>query len=640
MTCVSDVPIGDHALLGDFRSAALVTTAGSVDWLCFPRFDSPTVFARMLEEDAGYWLLAPVGASDAPRRRYVEQSLVLETTWTTPTGELQVTEALALGKDEGGHDIGAKSPGVLLRRALCTRGNVTVRMEYVPRLEYGLIHPLLASSSGGLLTRGGAGVLFLSTPLMLSVEGASGTGQVEVTAGEDVCFALEHSSDWTHSFEPWTPQQIRSRLADTIEGWASWSDLHQTYQGPLREQVHFSGRVLQALTYQPTGAIVAAPTTSLPEGVGTGRTWDYRFTWVRDASMTMRGLWIAACPNEAARYFSYLARAAATQLDRGLDLQIMFGVGGERDLSERELPQLRGWRDSGPVRVGNDAWSQRQLDVYGALLDAAYQLREQLGDLEGVTKRFLTAAVETAAARWREDDQGIWEIRGPAQPYLHSKLMCWVALDRGIALAEQLEAQERVTEWSTVRAAIKEEILTRGWDDTVGAFTQTLGGADLDASGLLTALVGFLPPDDPRLRSTIKAITVGLSDQRGLLYRYRSDDGIGGDEGAFLLCTFWLAEAQAVIGEIDDARKTLELAASFANPLGLLAEQVSSDTGELLGNFPQAFSHLGLVNAAWALAQATYGGDELGSDDPRPGPVSAPRGDGWVANAWRALTGG
>jgi len=356
--------------------------------------------------------------------------------------------------------------------------------------------------------------------------------------------------------------------------------------------------------------------------------------------MTMRGLWIAACPDEAAQYFLYLARAAATQLDRGLDLQIMFGIGGERDLSERELPQLRGWRDSGPVRVGNDAWRQRQLDVYGALLDAAYQLREQLADLDEDTKRFLTAAVETAAARWREDDQGIWEMRGPAQPYLHSKLMCWVALDRGIALAAQLDAQDRVTGWSREREIIRAEILTRGWNDALGAFTQTLGGSTLDASVLLTSLVGFLPPDDPRLRSTIKAVTAGLSDERGLLYRYRQDDGIGGDEGAFLLCTFWLAEAQAVIGDTDDARKTLELAAGFANQLGLLAEQVDPDGDALLGNFPQAFSHLGLVNAAWALAQATHSDCDPASQGPQPEPSPADRSHGWFIGAWRALTGG
>ncbi|MEJ7755135.1 MAG: glycoside hydrolase family 15 protein [Nocardioidaceae bacterium] len=350
---------------------------------------------------------------------------------------------------------------------------------------------------------------------------------------------------------------------------------------------------------------MAAPTTSLPEGVGSARTWDYRFTWVRDASMTMQGLWIAACPEEAGRFFSFLATAASTQLERGLDLQIMFGIGGERDLSERELPHLGGWRDSAPVRTGNDAWSQRQLDVYGSLLDAAHTLREQLGGVDDATRRFLVAAVDTAAERWQTDDQGIWEMRGPARPYLHSKLMCWVAVDRGLAMSDALRPdEEKTAAWSMARDAIRDAILTQGWSDGAGAFTQSFGSDDLDASALLLAVVGFLPPDDPQLLATIDAVERDLADDRGLLYRYRGDDGLEGPEGTFLLCTFWLAQALAITGQVERARVVLDRAAACATTLGLFAEQVDSATGELLGNFPQAFSHLGLVTAAHALGEA------------------------------------
>ncbi len=368
--------------------------------------------------------------------------------------------------------------------------------------------------------------------------------------------------------------------------------------------MHHSGRVLQALTYQPTGAIVAAPTTSLPESVGGERNWDYRYTWVRDASLTMEALWVAACPDEANKFFSFLADAAASQLERGRDLQIMFGVGGERDLTERELPHLAGWRASRPVRTGNGAWLQRQLDVYGELLGAAQRLVDQLGELDPVTRRFLTAAADAAASRWMEKDQGIWEIRGEPRDFLYSKLMCWVALDRAIALAGHLGAEERVPAWMATRAQIRAAILERGWNERAGAFTQAFGSEELDASSLMLAITGFLPADDPAMRATIDATAQRLTDERGLVYRYLARDGLAGEEGAFLLCTFWLAQAQALAGEVDAAVATFERALAAISDVGLLAEEVDPGDGALIGNFPQAFSHIGLINAAWAITCA------------------------------------
>jgi len=602
---MSDVPVDQHALLSDCGAAALVTSAGSVDWLCLPRFDNAPVLARVLDNEAGHFSIAPVGGGIASSRRYRPYGLVLETIWETADGALELTEAMMLGRREQGHELGRSSPGVLLRQVRCTRGAVTVQVEYAPRPEFGLVHPRLRAVPNAILAQGGATVLVLSTALEMELDKATASAEVILTEGQRLAFALEQASAWDAEPSPWTPRKIRRRLNATETSWRSWSELHQAYEGPHRELVHHSGVVLQGLTYARTGAVVAAPTTSLPEGVGSARTWDYRFTWVRDASMTMQGLWIAACPEEAGRFFSFLATAASTQLERGLDLQIMFGIGGERDLSERELPHLGGWRDSAPVRTGNDAWSQRQLDVYGSLLDAAHTVREQLGGVDDVTRRFLVAAVDTAAERWQTDDQGIWEMRGPARPYLHSKLMCWVAVDRGLAMSDALRPdEEKTAAWSTARDAIRDAILTQGWSDGAGAFTQSFGSDDLDASALLLAVVGFLPPDDPQLLATIDAVERDLADDRGLLYRYRGDDGLEGPEGTFLLCTFWLAQALAITGQVERARVVLDRAAACATTLGLFAEQVDSATGELLGNFPQAFSHLGLVTAAHALGEA------------------------------------
>jgi GH15 family glucan-1,4-alpha-glucosidase len=368
--------------------------------------------------------------------------------------------------------------------------------------------------------------------------------------------------------------------------------------------------VLQALSFQPSGAIVAAATTSLPEDAGGERNWDYRYTWVRDASLTMGALWVAACPDEANDFFAFLTTAAPS-LNEDRSLQIMFGVGGEHDLSERTLPHLRGWRGSRPVRVGNGAWNQQQIDVYGELLDAAFRLADQLGDLDDDLRRFLIACADTAAGRWREKDNGIWEVRGEPRHFVYSKIMCWAALDRAVGLADRLRAGDRAESWRRTRAEIRETVLREGWNDRAGAFTQYFGSDALDASALMMPIIGFLPARDPRVLATIEAIADRLTDDAGLVYRYRTDggvDGLAGEEGTFLLCTFWLAQALAMSGQTGRARSVFERAAGYVNDVGLLAEEVDPVSGELLGNFPQAFSHVGLVNAAWAIDQAERAG--------------------------------
>jgi alpha,alpha-trehalase len=604
---MSGLPLADYALLSDCRSAALVSRTGSVDWLCFPRFDGPAVFARILDQDAGHFT---VGVPEATAtRRYVDQTMALETTFQSATGTAVLMDAMAVGRNDRGHDLGADSPGVLLRRVACTDGEVEVEASYAPRPEYGLIHPILEAVPGGLAARGGAERLLLSAPVDFSVDGATATAHLTLRAGETAGFALHHRRMWEPALAAWNQDEIAGRLD---EGWRSWSAMHQSYEGPWRDLVHHSGRVLQALTFEPTGAIVAAPTTSLPEVVGGERNWDYRYTWIRDASLTMEALWVAACPDEANRFFAFLADAAASQLHRGVDLQIMLGIGGERDLTERELPHLRGWRGSRPVRIGNGAWNQRQLDVYGELLGAAQRLADQLGQFDPATRSFLVAAADMAGRRWEEKDQGIWEIRGQPRHFLYSKLMCWVALDRAISLAEPLDADDRVEGWTVTRDEIRAAILERGWSEAAGAYTQTFGGDDLDASNLMLAITGFLPGDDPRMKATIEATATRLTDERGLVWRYRAADGLEGEEGTFLLCTFWLAQAQALAGWVAQARATFERAAGYINDVGLLAEEVDVSGAEMIGNYPQAFSHIGLINAAWAITEAEQHQNKVG----------------------------
>lgn len=603
---MSSTPIADHALLSDRHSSALVTTAGSIDWLSFPRFDSPSVLGRLLGDRAGYRQIAPVGDWTSTRR-YLDRTMVLETTFHAAAGTLVVTDLLAMGPDNGGHRLGHDVPHLLVRRVECSRGEVEVDIDYEARPEYGLVVPLLNAIDGGVTARGGAEWLVLTAPVSLDLASSHAHARTTLRAGHTLHLALHRSTLEQTPARIWSEAELAAQVDNTVEAWRFWSALHQAYDGPWADLVQHSGRVLQALSFQPSGAIVAAATTSLPEEVGGERNWDYRFSWVRDASFTMEALWVAACPDEADDFFAFMATAAASGVGPEAGLQIMFGIGGEHDLTERELPHLEGWRGSRPVRVGNGAWNQQQIDVYGEVLGAAHRLADQLGDIDHDTKRFLIACADTAAVRWPEKDQGIWEVRGEPQHFLYSKVMCWVALDRAIELAHLLDADDRVEAWKRSRDEIWEFVVRDGWSDEAGAFTQYVGSVALDASNLMMPIVGFLPADDPRMVATIDAIEQRLSDDHGLVYRYRTAegvDGLAGDEGTFLLCTFWLARALAKSGQVERATTVFERAIAFANDVGLLAEEVDAATGELLGNFPQAFSHIGLVNAAWEIAEA------------------------------------
>ncbi|NUR03083.1 MAG: glycoside hydrolase family 15 protein [Streptomyces sp.] len=596
-------PIADYALLSDCQGAALVARDGSVDWLCLPRFDSASVFARLLDRSAGHWSISPVGEFTV-HRAYVDTTMVLRTEFRTATGTVVVTDALAVGPNTSGRSLGREVPHTLLRAVECTQGAVRMAVEYGPRPEYGAIRPLLAPADGGLHCSFGSGSLLLSSPIRLEGR-VTARGHLALSAGERAGFALQYAPVGGRR-RLWTQDDIGQALRATLDAWRSWAALNQRYEGPWRDAVHLSGRVLQALTFAPTGAVVAAPTTSLPEAVGGERNWDYRFSWVRDASFTLRALSVAACPGEAEAFFSWMARTASAEGPAdGRPLQVLYGVGGERQLTERTLGHLTGWGGSRPVRIGNDAWRQHQLDIYGELLDAAYLLRGRLNRLDGHGRWFLISLADAAAAHWAERDHGIWEVRGRPQHFVYSKLMCWVALDRAIALADELDAAARVPAWTSARSVIRTTIEEHGWSERAGAYSQAFGSDLLDASALMLPITGFIEPDDPRARATVTAVRERLTGPSGLVHRYqRVDDGLAGEEGPFLMCTFWLAQALVLMGKAADARKVFERAAACANDVGLLAEEADPVGGQLLGNFPQALSHIGLVNAAWAIGRA------------------------------------
>lgn len=592
-------PIADYALLGDCHSAALVDRDGSVDWWCPARFDAPSVFARLLDRGGGHFAIAPVEHYEVSRA-YEPDTMVLRTTFETASGTLELTDALVFATGVRGHDIGSGSPHVLVRRADAVAGRIELAVEFAPRPEYGLVEPALRRTPAGVLTVGGADTLLLQTTTDLRLEGATARGRRRLRAGEHATFTLHHRGGMAQT--GFRPLDGARAIEDTIAGWRSWIAEHERYDGIYHEAVNRSALVLQALTYQPSGTIVAAPTTSLPEILGGEANWDYRYAWLRDASLTMNALWIAACPHEAARYFDWMAAAVGDRADQ--PVQIMFGVEGERDLTEHELDHLTGYGDSRPVRVGNQAWRQRQLDVMGEILEAAYVMREHLR-LEAPTAAFLCSIADRAASDWKQADAGIWEGREGERHYTSSKLMCWVALDRAVKLAARLGDGAHPESWAAQRDEVRGAILEQAFDEEGGVYAGAFGSDRLDASVLLMAIMGFLPAGDERMLATIHAIDEQLGVD-GLVRRWTEASD---DEGSFVICSFWLAACLAQAGEIDRAREVFERVIGHANDLGLLAEEIDPRDGSLLGNFPQAFSHVGLITAAWSIQQAIHHDD-------------------------------
>src|SRR5436305_8554264 len=478
-------PIAEYGLLADCNSAALVARDGSIDWLCLPRYDSESVFGRILDEAAGHWSIRPTGAFTS-ERRYLPGTLVVETTFTTETGSITLTDALVFAEGQRGHDLGYDAPHELLRSVEGVSGEVELLFELAPRTEYGLVRPLFRMEHDGGRTFGGPNRISVRAGVPVTIEDVTMKAAFTVSAGERVGFSLRWTPTEAHVPPPATaPDRVATRLADTVEGWRSWEADHDIYAGPHRELVRLSSRVLKGLTYRPTGAIVAAPTTSLPETVGGERNWDYRYAWIRDASLTLQALYIGTCSDEAIEFVSFMTSSAGGRLSGETPLQIMFGIGGEHDLSERTLPHLRGWRDSQPVRVGNGAWTQEQLDVYGELLELLFRYREQLGDLHPEIQRLVADLADAAARRWQERDAGMWEMRGEPRHHLSSKVLCWVALDRAVQLAPKLGMNADVKHWKATRDEIRDAVLNRGWSDARQAYAQSFDSDELDAAQLL-----------------------------------------------------------------------------------------------------------------------------------------------------------
>lgn len=596
--------IEDYALIGDMQTAALVCRDGTADWLCLPRFDSHAVFAGLLgTEEHGFWRLAPARAEGteplpADRRRYRGDSLILESEWDTPRGTVRVTDFMP-PRD------GAPQ---LIRIVEGVSGRVPMRSELRMRFSYGRVTPWVHKVDNRTVAVAGPDSVWLDTEADTYGKNLTTYSDFTVGPGDRVAFTISWQP--SHHGPPALPDPEGS-LEATELFWREWVD-QCTYHGPYREAVVRSLITLKALTYAPTGGIVAAPTTSLPEEIGGVRNWDYRYTWLRDAAITLSSLLRTGYREEARAWREWLLRAVAGDPE---NLQIMYGIAGERELGEAELDWLPGYENSGPVRVGNGAANQLQLDVYGEVTEALH-----LAHMTGLTRNDYAMGlqlklIEYLEKHWEEPDEGIWEVRGPRRHFVHSKVMAWVAVDRTIKLVESGDVEGPLERWYELRDDIHRDVCERGYDKERNTFTQSYGSKELDASLLLIPQMGFLPPDDKRVIGTIEAIQRELSTEDGFILRYPTEgeqagvDGLAGDEGAFLACSFWMADDLAMIGRVDEARQLFERLLALRNDLGLLAEEWDSNLQRQVGNFPQAFSHVPLIDTALRLtASGAYVG--------------------------------
>ncbi|HEX4563452.1 MAG TPA: glycoside hydrolase family 15 protein [Solirubrobacteraceae bacterium] len=598
--------IADYGFLSDCHTGALMSSDGSIEWMCLPHFDSPSIFGAMLDRGAGRWRLGPYGVYVPAGRRYVPGTNIIETTWMTPQGWLRVLDALTIGEwhDDEHSSSHTRAPTdfdadhLLVRLVECIQGMVQVELVCEPMLDYGATpaewHRVDTAPEGGeaLDTVYGEGGMRLYSDMRLGIEGNRVHGRHTMREGERCYCALS----WTQELGgPRTVQQAAEYMQRTSQFWRGWLAEGSYPDHPWRKHLQRSALVLKGLTFMPTGALVAAPTTSLPETPRGERNWDYRYCWMRDASFTLWGLHALGLDWEADDFVQYVA-----DLERNGDgsLQIMYGIKGQKDLRESTLDHLKGYEGARPVRIGNGAFDQRQNDVYGAVLDSVYLHSKERDHIPERLWPVLVEQVECAARVWREPDQGIWEARGEPRHYLSSKLMCWVALDRGARLAERRAEEEMSERWQALADEIHADILERGVDSR-NVFRQHYDTDALDASTLLVVLFRFLPPDDERVCATVRAVRDELTEN-GLVLRYRTDetdDGLTGAEGTFLICSFWLVSALCEIGDARSAEHLCERLLGYSSPLELYAEELEASSGRHLGNYPQAFTHLALINA-------------------------------------------
>jgi GH15 family glucan-1,4-alpha-glucosidase len=597
-------PINDYAIIGDCRSAALISRAGSIDWLCWPRFDSPSLFAALLDRRrGGAFALRPAGRFSA-RRRYLGETNVLETTFHADTGSVRLIDLMPVASEaDKRKELWADHQ--ILRVVECLDGEVEMELVCNPRPEYAQRTPQLRDRGKlGIYYehRGRAFILRSELPLTLSEDHATAHSTFTLRQGERRRVSAVYT-EGEPAFIPPLGEEAERRLGMTLRWWESWAT-RCTYDGPYRDAVMRSALCLKLLAYAPSGAVVAAPTTSLPESLGGVRNWDYRYCWLRDASLTLQSLYDLGYRQEAEAFLSWLLHTTRMSLP---ELQILYDVYGETRLMELELPHLDGYAGSRPVRVGNDARGQLQLDVYGELLDAVYEFVGRGGRLDRATRQMLADFGQTICRRWREPDEGIWEVRGGRRHHTYSKAMCWVALDRLSKLHEQHHLRIPAEQFAQVRDEIRETIERHGYSDRLRSYTDLLGGDDVDASLLLLARYGYADASSERMRLTCERVQERLG-RGGLVHRYLArHDGLPSGEGAFGICSFWAVDCKALQGDVDGAAALFERVLGYANDLGLFAEEIDPGSGAALGNFPQAFTHVGLIDAALALAQAQQG---------------------------------
>jgi GH15 family glucan-1,4-alpha-glucosidase len=599
---VAYLPIEDYGLIGDLHTVALVGRDGSIDWLCYPRFDSPSVFAAILDDEkGGRFRIAPAREGATRKQMYFPDSNVLITRFLSPEGVAEVTDFMPVGAPVEGHGYHQ-----VVRRVEVIRGSMALRLLCRPAFDYARAEHRTAAIPSGVAFHSPGLSLGLTGPVPLGIDGPAATAEFELKEGQRATFVLGGMDAAAQRHQPVGDEQVERVYRETVEYWRRWIG-RSTYRGRWREMVHRSALVLKLMTYAPTGAIVAAPTCSLPEEIGGGRNWDYRYTWVRDASFTLYGLMRIGFTDEAHQFMHWLA-GRIRELHPDGSLQIMYGIDGRHELTEETLDHLEGYRGSRPVRIGNGAHGQLQLDIYGELMDAVYLYNKHGAPIGYDAWVKLRRMLNWVCDNWQRPDEGIWEVRGGRRHFVYSKLMCWVALDRGLRLAHRRSFPADGERWLTARDAIYEEVMHRGWNRERGAFVQSYGSESLDAANLVMPLVFFLSPTDPRMLSTLDATLRELSSG-SLVHRYdveRSPDGLAGDEGTFSMCTFWLVEALTRARRVEEARLVFERMLGYANHLGLYAEEIGS-SGESLGNFPQAFTHLGLISAAFNLDRALGG---------------------------------
>ena len=583
--------IEDYAIIGDTHTAALVGLDGSIDWLCLPRFDSPACFAGLLGDDEnGCWRIAPKGGAARTTRAYRDGTLILETTFDTDSGTATLIDFMPLDEDVQRVDV--------VRIVRGDAGSIVFEMDLVLRFSYGSAVPWVRRAEHGISAIAGPDAVELRTPVTVEGKDFHTVAEFRVQAGEQVPFTLTWRPSQMAALDDVDPQVD---LKETEAAWMAWLE-KSTNKGPYKKQVDRSLTVLKALTYGPTGGIVAAPTTSLPEQLGGVRNWDYRFCWLRDATLTLYALLSSGFTEEACAWRDWLLRSCAGQASQ---MQVIYGIGGERLLPESTLPWLSGYEKSAPVRVGNAAHTQIQLDIFGEIMDAMYSAGRSGLPAESEAWALQRGMIEYMEKSWDQPDEGMWEIRGPAQQFTHSKVMAWVALDRAVRGAEEMGLDGPLDRWRALRQQIHAEVCEKGFDRQRNTFVQAFGSKHMDASLLMIPQVGFLKPDDPRVAGTIAAIEKDLLVD-GFLMRYDTGgkvDGLPPGEGAFLACTFWYADALHLVGRDDDAHRVFDRLLTVCNDVGLLAEEYDPVAKRQLGNFPQAFSHVGLVNTAHNLGQ-------------------------------------